>query len=296
LVVVESQLLIYTKNKIQFYTCTSTLANICSIAEKKRNNFLCANCHCACISLVVLEPQLLTSAYLRYKPHHSYIYQHLNGWYVQTANATGSSNKKSLDSSEVMELMARLQADAENREDVRQQRLLEHEARMEERRLQGEERRREKEEVWRREQREWDRQQREKDSDSRREREAERRREAEFSWESKRREREMEWERQRREKEMQWEEQRRERELQQQQQMLEAMLQTIKHLFQQQHGASGSDPPASTGMATTSASTAARAEESTPMLTQQQQAPGVVDYAKIMSGDPETLPFDQPLN
>ena len=74
--------------------------------------------------------------------------------------------RKALDSN-VMELMKKLQKETDDREDARQQRLLEHETRMEERRECWEEQRREREEQLRREEelwyRYWDDQRRERE-------------------------------------------------------------------------------------------------------------------------------------
>ena len=57
----------------------------------------------------------------------------------------GSSRKRKASDSNVTELMERLQEEADDREDARQQRLLEHETRMEERRQRWEEQRRKRE-------------------------------------------------------------------------------------------------------------------------------------------------------
>ncbi len=156
--------------------------------------------------------------------------------YISGFSGTIQSRRLSTTDSSVLELMAKLQADAEAREDARQQRLLEHEERMEERRQKWEEQRREREEEWRREQRQWEKSKREREEDEKRQRDAELRKEKEFAWEGKRREREVHWEGQRKEKELQWEEQRRERELSHQQQMLQMVFQTLERIFQHQRG------------------------------------------------------------
>ena len=91
--------------------------------------------------------------------------------------------QKELDS-KVFELMERrLQEEVEDREDARQQRLLEHETRMEERRQS------------------WEEQMKKRVMDERRERELEYQR-----WEEQRKVRELRWEEQRRERELYWEE------------------------------------------------------------------------------------------
>ena len=64
---------------------------------------------------------------------------------TNTCACAGFSRKRKALDNDILELMERLQEEAEDREDARQQRLLEHESRMEEKRQHWEEQRRERE-------------------------------------------------------------------------------------------------------------------------------------------------------